>query len=303
MAIHFDMSDLRLVIHVAEMNSLTGGAGKVFLSLPAASTRLRRLEDNLGLKLFNRTVQGLTLTQAGQVVLRHSRMVNLQLERMCGELHPYVQGLKGSLRIAASTAAVIHDVPALLPSYLAAYPDVDVEIVERQNHEILRAVSEGAAEIGIVSGDTKGRGLAVIPYRNDRLVLVASPDHVLGECEQIDFAATLAYDHVGLKEGSSLPQFLIRTAADTQSVMRFRASVCDVEVACRIVEANAAIGIFPESAVRRRAHGMRVCCIKLSDDWAAQKISLVVKDIDELPNFADGFIDMMLDSCRFMEAA
>ncbi len=303
MAIHFDMADLRLLIHVAEMNSLTGGAGKVFLSLPAASTRLRRLEGSLGLKLFNRTTQGLTLTQAGQVVLRHSRLVNLQLERMCGELHSYVRGLKGTLRIAASTPAAMCDVPAMLPAYLAAYPDVDVEMNERQDVDIVRAITDGAAEIGLVCGDVNASGLEVIPIRTDRLVLVTSPDHALAACEQIGFAETLAYEQIGLRESSALTQFLLKTATDIHSHIRFRASVGDFEAACRVIEANAAIGILPESVFRRHAQDMRICCAGIPEEWAVLKISLVVREANALPNFAEGFIDMMLGGCRLRQAA
>ncbi len=303
MAIHFDMNDLRLVIHVAEMNSLTGGAGKVFLSLPAASTRLRRLEESIGVKLFNRTAQGLTLTQAGRVVVRHSRLVSLQVERMCGELHQYVNGLKGTLRIAASTTAAMEMIPALLPAYIAAYTAIDVEVVERQDVDIVRAVAEGAAEIGMVCGHVKHSGLESIPCRDDRLVLVSSPDHALCSADRIDFAATLAYDHVGLKGSSALTQFLTKVAFEAQLTMRFRATVADFEAVCRIAEANAAIGILPESVASRHAQSMRIQCAELTDDWARQKPSMVVKKATALPNFANGFIDMMTGTLCLQEAA
>lgn len=303
MGLQFDMFDMRLVIHVAEMNSLTGGAEKVFLSLPAASTRLKRLEESLGLKLFNRTTQGLTLTPAGRVVVRHSQQINRQLEQMCGELHPFVHGLKGSLRIAASTAAATDVLPMLLPAFLAAYPDVDVDVSERSNVDIVRAVSEGSADIGLVSGTVTDTGLDMTPFAFDRLVLVCSTAHELSGCHEIGFAQTLAYDQVALKPGSALTQFLTKSALDLQSSLRLRTTVGDFVSICRIAEANAAVGILPESVARRHAQSMRIDCVRLSDDWASQTLSLAVKDPGTLPNFASGFIDMMLGVRQLREAA
>ena len=62
MALHFDLVDLRLMVRVAEANSLTRGAEASHISLPAASTRIKNLEESLGLKLLYRTSQGVTLT-------------------------------------------------------------------------------------------------------------------------------------------------------------------------------------------------------------------------------------------------
>ncbi len=303
MAIQFDTSDLRLVIYVAEMSSLTAGADRAFLSLPAASARLKRLEENLGIKLFNRSRQGFELTQAGQVMVRHWRAIYMQLERMCRELQQYVHGSKGTLRIAASTAAVMCVVPELLPLYLAKFADINVEVRELQSREITRAIREDAADIGIVSGEVEKNGLEVIPYRDDELVVVMAIDHALNSFDEITFSAALAYDQVGLMENSALTRLLMKEAKDSQLAVRFRTTVHDAESVCRIVEANAAIGILPKAAAKKHAKNLKIRYAKISDAWAAQKLSLVFKDSKVLPGFASAFIEMMLKKTSLKEAA
>ena len=66
MAMHFDLVDLRLMVHIADANSMTRGAELSFISLPAASTRIKNLEESIGTKLLYRTSQGVTLTPPGQ---------------------------------------------------------------------------------------------------------------------------------------------------------------------------------------------------------------------------------------------
>ena len=79
MAFRFDLVDLHLMVRVAEANSLTRGAEASHISRPAASTRIRSLEESLGLKLLYRTSQGVTLTPPGQAFVQHARTVLGQL--------------------------------------------------------------------------------------------------------------------------------------------------------------------------------------------------------------------------------
>jgi len=103
---HFDLADLRLMVRVAEANSLTRGAEASFLSLPAASTRIKNLEESLGAKLLYRTSQGVTLTPPGQAFVHHARLVLAQLEHLTSDMQEYAKGIKGHLRVFANTTAL-----------------------------------------------------------------------------------------------------------------------------------------------------------------------------------------------------
>ncbi len=303
MNMYFDFADLRLLTHVAEMQSLTAGAERACLSLPAASSRLKRFEESLGLKLFNRTAQGLTLTPAGEVVLRHSRDVSQNLELMRSELQQFVRGIKGTLRLQAVPIATVDFIPAILPAFLATHPDVDVDLQERLSPEIVRAVSDGQADIGIVAGPVKAEALEVIPYRDDRLVLVTSPDHQLAGLDEVNFLDTLKYDQVCLQEGNAIGAFLRQIASEHQRVQRTRIRVANFEAACRIIEANVAIGIVPESSVLRYKKSMRIRHARLSDDWSVRNLSICVKCRDSLPAAGRDLIGMMLDDLVLSVAA
>ncbi len=294
MGMHFDFTDMRLLTHIAEMHSLTGGAKRSCLSLPAASSRLKRFEDSLGLKLFHRTAHGLTLTPGGDVVLRYSREVNQQLERMRCELHQFVRGIKGMLRLQANTIATTDFIPAILPAFLATHPDVDVDLRERLSPEIVRAVCDGSADIGIVVGDVNIEGLEVIPYRDDRLVLVTSVNHELHGIGEVDYLQTLKYEHVSLYEGSALSTLLLQMASESHSTLRSRIRVGNFEAACRIIEANVAIGIVPESTARRYEKSMRISIARLADPWSLQRMSICMKSFSELPTFGRDLIQMIL---------
>ena len=93
MSVHFDLVDLRLMVRVAEANSLTKGAEASFISLPAASTRIKNLEESIGAKLLNRHSQGVTLTPPGQAFVHRARLVLGQIEHLRGDLQEYASGI------------------------------------------------------------------------------------------------------------------------------------------------------------------------------------------------------------------
>jgi DNA-binding transcriptional LysR family regulator len=294
MAMHFDLVDMRLFIHIAETNSITRGAERACISLPAASTRIKRFEDNLGLKLFYRTSHGITLTPPGQVLLQHSRSIHQQLEQLRGDLQEYAQGLKGTLRILANTTAMAEFIPALLPTFLADHPDVNVDLRERLSPDIVRAVSEGSTDIGIVAGHIRTEGLEVLPYRIDRLVVVTSPKHPLGKFDKVNFFNTLEYDQVCLSEASAISSFLSQVASEHNKALLTRIRVGNFEAACRIIEANVAIGILPESAAKRHAKNMDIKILHLTDEWSLRKLCICVRSLALLPSFARELINLMI---------
>jgi DNA-binding transcriptional LysR family regulator len=79
---HFDLLDLRLFVHVAEESNLRKGAERACISLAAASTRIKQLEDNIGARLFYRKPQGVELNPAGEALLHHARLVLQQVEHL-----------------------------------------------------------------------------------------------------------------------------------------------------------------------------------------------------------------------------
>jgi DNA-binding transcriptional LysR family regulator len=292
--LHFDLVDLRLIVNVAACNSLTGGAQRSCISLPAASTRIKHLEASIGARLLNRTPQGVTLTPPGQALLHHARLVLSQLEQMRGDLQEYARGLKGHLRMAASTTAITEFLPPVLGRYLKSHPDVSVDLRERLSSEIVRAVSDGTIDIGIVSGAVRTEGLQTIAYRQDALVLALPPQHPLAGAGPLPFVDTLAYDHVGLHEASAIHQFLQQRAQELNRALRLRIQVGNFEGACRMIAAGVGIGILPRSAAERHAQTLPVRVVALADDWAQRQMQVCVRDRTALPAFAADLIDLLI---------
>ncbi len=294
----FDLTDLRLFVAIAETDSLTKGAERVHTSASAASVRIKNLEERLGVKLLLRSSQGVSLTPPGQSLAHHARQVMGQLEHLHHDLLEYAQGVKGHLRLYASTTAMTEFLPRVLGRYLAAWPDVNIELKEQPSTDIVRAVADGRIDLGIVSGTARTQGLEVRRYHRDRLVLVVPAGHPLATQPSTPFLAALDYHHVGLHEGSAIHVFLGEVAAALNRKVSRRIQVGNFEAGCRMVESGVGVLVMPESAARRYAAQLRVAVLALQDDWAVRNLQICARSFQRLPGFAQDLVQLLEQDVR-----
>jgi molybdate transport repressor ModE-like protein len=281
----FDFTDLRLFVFVAESGSITRGADRAGLALASASARIRQMEEMLGAALLERGRRGVEPTPAGRALLHHARLVAGQVERMRGELGEYARGLKGRVRLLANTAAAVH-LPEVLAAFLAANPNVDVDLDERPSPEVARAVAEGEAEVGIAADHVDLSGLGARPFRTDRLMLIAPPGHALAGRGRIAFAEALGSEFVGLSGEVALGGHLAGHAARAGGRMRTRVRVRGLDAACRMVALGAGVAVVPEAAAKQWEERGTLAVVPLEDPWAERRLVVAVRRLDALPSHA-----------------
>jgi DNA-binding transcriptional LysR family regulator len=292
----FDLIDLQLFLHVVEAGSITGGAARAHLSLASSSERIHGMEDMLGVPLLLRGRRGVTPTPAGEALVRHARLVFLQLQRMRAELGDHAQGLKGRVRLLCNTAAMSEYLPEALTGFLARHPHVDIDLEERPSHEVAKAVREGAADIGILSDAVDLTQLESFPFRTDRLVAIATPElaHLLSpDARPVAFVRLAEFDHVGLAGDSALFRYLELQASRAGRTLHARVRLRGFEAICGMVEAGVGVAIVPEPAARRCAQTMNIAVMEMLDAWALRQLAICVKRFDALPRHAQQLVDAL----------
>lgn len=293
---HFDFVDLTLIVNLADTKNLARAAERCHISPPAASNRVKNLEEQLGFKLLYRSSQGMTLTPAGEAFVHHARLVQERVEHLAGDMQEYGEGIKGHVRIWANTTAISEFLPVVLSSYLRDYPDINIDLREMLSGEILKGVAESATDIGIVAGNVHSNHLQMLPYRDDRLVLVTSIDHPFAREEMVEFARTLDDNFVGLPTASAIHAFMIAAADAMGARLKLRIQVGNFEAACRMIEMGVGIGMVPESVARRHAKTLKVAIIRLNDAWAERKLKICVRNLSDLPPIARALVDRLTDA-------
>ena len=287
----FDLIDLKLFVYIAESGSITAGAKLAHLSLPSASARIHGMEESLNLALLERGRRGAEPTEAGRALLHHARAIARQLDDMRADLAQFGSGLKRQVRLLCNTSAMTEFLPEALAGFLAGHPHLSIDLEERLSRDIVRAVTDGAADIGIVTDAVDSAALQTLPFRDDPLVLVMARKHPLaqrigkgrGKPRGVLFADALDQDFIGLAGDSALQQYAAEQASRLGRKMHCKIRLRSFEAVCRMVASGAGVAILPEMAARRSADLEALRVVALNDDWADRKLLICVRDHAALP--------------------
>nr|WP_298169360.1 LysR substrate-binding domain-containing protein [uncultured Pseudomonas sp.] len=285
---HYDLTDLRLFIAIAEAKNLTRGAERVHLAPSSASHRMRLLEASIGTALLLREPRGVALTRAGEALLRHARQVFAQLEQMHADLTPYAKGVRGHVSLWANTHATHTFLPDSLSTFLKRHPQVTITLEEHTSPEVVMAVARGEVDVGVVADLVEGAEVELIPYRADRLVLIAPTDHPLARRASAGFAQVLDYPFVMLHSGSAIHTFTMNAAAALGRHLEVRIQVRSFEAVCRMVSAGVGLGMVPLGAVAEGAAPLAV--VELEEPWAQRDLKVCVRKRESLSRFASDLV-------------
>lgn len=278
----YDLIDLKLFVAVAEAGNLSRGAASSFLAPSSASLRIRQLEETLGTALFMRGARGVSLTRAGQVMLERCRRCLAELEQMHADLAPYAHGVKGQVTLFATSSAIASFLPRDFEVFLREHPGVRVSLEERASHDIVAAVAESRADLGVVHWNDEHPQLTFWPYHEDELVVVAPPAGAFGGGDKgVRFADCLAQAFISLRSGTASHTFIVGKAAALGRVLDVRIQVADLPAVIALVRSGAGIAIVPRSTLRPgRGDGVRV--LALREPWAARKLSVCARRDESL---------------------
>lgn len=285
---HYDLTDLRLFVAIAEEGNLTRGAARAFLAPSSASHRLQRLEAALGAQLFERQARGVQLTRAGETLLRNARQVLAALEQMHANLSPFASGIRGHVSLWANTHATHTFLPDDLASFLRQHPQVSVTLEERTSGDIALAVAHGEIELGVLadSSTIDASSVDLLSYRRDRLVLITPQGHALAGHGPLRFAQVLEHPFVMLHTGSAIHTFTMNAAAALGQHLDVRIQVRSFEAVCRMVSAGVGIGMVPRSALPATSVREQLAVLALQEPWAQRDLHICTRKGHQLGGFA-----------------
>ena len=269
-----DLTSFALFLKAIESGSLSRAAEQSHLALSAASRRIAALEAQYGAPLLNRVRGGVEPTMAGQALAIYVGRIFSDIDQLNVEMSDHATGGKGRVRLYANPAEVSQALPDRLAEFIARYPKIRVDLREKGSADIVRAIRDRSADIGIITAGVRTDGLAVRTYRTDRLCVLVPREHPL-RARSASFAEVVSEDFVGLDNSPAFTQLLNDAAAQEGHVMRWRVRVSSYESMCRLIGARLGIGVISEGVaeVFRRAMGLRV--IRLKDDWAERHMQIV----------------------------
>ncbi len=198
------MADRRMqVFHtVASVLSFTRAGEILHMTQPAITHQIRRLEEELDTRLFDRTNNRISLTEAGEQVQSYAaRIVGLH-EEMAETVKAMTGAHTGLVTLGASTTIGEYMLPGLLGEFRRGFPDVQVRLTVANTDAIVAMVADNAIDLGIVEGEVNNQALRVESCVSDELVVLMPPGHPLAESAHIDPALLLEHEFIQREVGS-----------------------------------------------------------------------------------------------------
>jgi DNA-binding transcriptional LysR family regulator len=202
---------LRYFLEVAQSGSIRVAADKLNVAPSAISRHVQNLEMELGLPLFERNARGVTLTEAGELYVRHARTVFLDRERARLEIEELKGLRRGHIRIMTIDGIVAGPLSAAISSFRALHPGITMQIRSTGTETVNKAVREGEADVGIAYQPTPVEGINIVLRLLDPLLLVVSPRHELANRKIVDIREVLNHP-VAVPEATFGIRMLINAA-------------------------------------------------------------------------------------------
>ncbi|MCI4429061.1 MAG: LysR family transcriptional regulator [Burkholderiales bacterium] len=301
MSVDFDLTDLRLFLHVLETGSITAGARAAHLSLAAGSARVLGMEQALTTPLLTRGRRGVLPTAAGLALVQHARTVLQQAEQLRLDLEEHARSRKHHIALIGTSAAIREYLPDALGDFLAQHPLVNVSVAEAASEESVQAVLVGSADIAFVTERPAIQGLEFYPFVVNRFALVVPRGHPLVQdaCGRvISEALADGCDVVGLPEGSALQDTWEARAAGRGAALNYRVRVPGFDAQLRLIERGVGVAILPEDTAQRGARTMAIEVLTLSDPYLLRRLLICVQRLSALPPYTQSLIEQLCTAHR-----
>ena len=267
------------------------------VSQPAVSARIKALEDSLGVPLFSRAGNSLTLSAAGKALRPQAEQLLRQVALARQVVNEQRTSAAGSLRIAAALSICTYFLPDVLKDYQAANPKVLVTLRSGNSMEVLKMVLDGEADIGVARSLLHPE-VETTSLRDDPLILVGHPGHKMARTQRVRMEELESWPLIFFDRGSSdwtLTQGLFRRAGLLPNVVM---EVETIEAAKRMVERKLGFSFLPQISVTEEFRRRKLMAIEIVNaEPLRRNLDVIYPRHRALSGDAQSFLALVASGC------
>lgn len=249
MRINYDLHDLQAFVAVAERASFRQAATDLFLSQSALSRRIEKLEEGLGVKLFERTTRRVQLTNVGQTFLVNVRTALDGLEDAVLGVADLAAHRTGSVTLACVPSAVWHFLPKVLKQFSERFPRIRVRVHDESAQDVLNLVLAGEADFGINFTGAEDAEIEFQPIYEERYVLAMRRDHPLARRKELKWKDTVGERFLSVAKSSGNRSVIDAALAGVEKHPFVFCEVNHVSGVLALVEAGMGVAAVPALSV------------------------------------------------------
>ena len=268
-----DLSELQVFLTVAAERSFSRAAGKLHRTQPAVSQAIRRLEDELGEQLFDRSSKDGTLTEAGRTLHDFAH----RLMRLSEEAQVAVRELadlrRGRVLIGANEAAV-HALLPLIAAFRERHPHVQIDVRRVPARQVSIEVLQRSLDFGVLTFQPAERGLLSVTIGSDELVLLTNPEHPLAKRRQVSMEEVGRQTVIAHNDPSPARERVLRLFEQRQAQINIQIALPSLDGIKRAVEMQMGVALLPRRCALAELGRGQLVAIKVSGLRLARSLLL-----------------------------
>ncbi|HYT67144.1 MAG TPA: LysR family transcriptional regulator [Vicinamibacterales bacterium] len=286
------LADLAAFLAVASDRSFSAAARRLNRTQPAISQAVRRVEDELGERLFDRSSRDGTLTEAGRLLQDYAQ----RLLGLASEAQTAVQELqqmrRGRVIIGANEAAV-HSLLPHIERFASQHPQVGIEVRRVPSRQIAGAILDRSIDFGVLTFHPAARGVQTLPLGTDDIVLLTAPNHPLASKRRVTIEEVGRQVVIAHNDPSPTRDRVLRAYERRQTSLNIQLSLPSLDGIKRAVEMGIGVALLPRRcALTEIARGSLVA-IKVPELGAPRQVRLVFRRTGERSRASDAFLSLL----------
>jgi DNA-binding transcriptional LysR family regulator len=243
------VDNFKIFADLVETKSFSKSAKLNGITQSAVSQQARAMERHFKTLLIDRSQKQFQLTREGARVYEAAKEVLHQYEKLLSELQEMKKVISGTIRISTIYSIGLHELPPFIKKFLHEYPSVNVRVEYRRSNLVYEDILHNSVDFGLVAFPVKMRQIEMIPFRNDHLVLITHPSHVLAKAEEVQLQALEGHKFIGfdpdIPTRKAVDQIFRENRIEIEPVMEFD----NIETVKRAVEIDAGVAVVPLATV------------------------------------------------------
>jgi DNA-binding transcriptional LysR family regulator len=286
------LPDLAAFLAVASDRSFSAAARRLHRTQPAISQAVRRIEDELGERLFDRSSRDGTLTEAGRLLQDYAqRLLGLaqEAETAVRELQ---QVRRGRVIIGANEAAV-HTLLPHIEKFALGHPNVVVDVRRLPARQIANAVLDRSLDFGVLTFQPADRGVQTLSLGSDDIVLLTAPQHALAARRRVTLEEIGRQVVIAHNDPSPTRDRVLRAYERRQTSINIQISLPSLDGIKRAVEMGIGVALLPRRCALTEIARGHLVAIRVPELGAQRTVRLVFRRTGERSRAAEAFLEVI----------
>ena len=285
---------LKTFCDLIETGSFSKAAALNFVSQSAVSQQIKSLEQRFEARLIERGQRkGVTPTETGKIFYDECKEILERFRALEERMRVKSAAIAGSVKVATVYSIGLHELPPYVKRFIKAHPQVKVHIEYSRTDKVYEACLNNTIDFGIVALPLRRPNLAVIPFRDDKLVIVCNPEHKLARRGRVSVEALAGADFIAFERDiptrKTIDRILKQHKVEVNYVMEFD----NIETIKRSVEVGIGVSILPETAVANEVRNKQLVALNFTEGVFTRPIGIIHRKGKVFSSAAREFVNML----------